>query len=210
MATKQFVFDAFKTHMASKEIDLTTDVIKVALCTTFAPTYSIWVASTVYSEGDIVTPITRNGRRYRCSVAGTTDSSEPTWPSTTSDTVVDNTATWEEYGGEHCNIEFWDTIDGNEVATGSGYTTGGIAVANQAVAAPATDPIETQFDFDDLTWTALTKTFRVGVVYIVGATPSTDDYLVSYILFDDTPGDIVLAGLDFALRINTSGLIGLV
>ncbi len=57
---------------------------------------SDWVASTVYSLNDRVKPTTPNGHYYKCTSAGTSDSSEPTWPTTSGSTVVDNTATWTE------------------------------------------------------------------------------------------------------------------
>ena len=41
---------------------------------------SAWVASTAYSIGDIVIPTTANGYQYRCTTAGTSHSSEPTFP----------------------------------------------------------------------------------------------------------------------------------
>ena len=51
-----------------------------------------WIASTAYSLNDIVHPTTANGYYYVCTTAGTSDSTEPTWP--TSGTVADNTAVW--------------------------------------------------------------------------------------------------------------------
>ena len=58
------------------------------------PQPSTWAASTAYSVGDYVIPTTPNGYFYVCTVAGTSDTSEPTWPATIDDTVVDNTVTW--------------------------------------------------------------------------------------------------------------------
>ena len=57
----------------------------------------IWVASTAYIVGDYVRPTglsTFTGLIYKCTTAGTSDSSEPTWPTDADDTVVDGTATW--------------------------------------------------------------------------------------------------------------------
>jgi hypothetical protein len=41
-----------------------------------------------------VTPITKNGRKYICTSAGTSGGTEPVWPTTIGSTVVDGTATW--------------------------------------------------------------------------------------------------------------------
>jgi len=53
-----------------------------------------WVASTAYSLGTVVRPITPNGFWYQCETAGTSGSSAPTWPTTDQSTVTDGTVTW--------------------------------------------------------------------------------------------------------------------
>lgn len=58
--------------------------------------YSSSIRSTAVSSGDTVIPTTPNGRLYRCSTAGTTGASEPTWPTTDGGTVADGTAVWTE------------------------------------------------------------------------------------------------------------------
>jgi hypothetical protein len=60
-----------------------------------------WIASTAYTLGDVVRPTNASGqidnnRIFICQVAGTSNSSEPAWPSTAGATVTDNTATWQE------------------------------------------------------------------------------------------------------------------
>jgi formate dehydrogenase major subunit len=59
--------------------------------------YTTWAASSSYSVGNLVMPITLNGYQYRCTVAGTSGGSEPVWPTTTNppNTVVDGTVTWQ-------------------------------------------------------------------------------------------------------------------
>lgn len=58
---------------------------------------SVWQGTTSYSLGDVVRPSAANGHYYICTVAGTSDSGEPTWPVTATGTVTDATATWMEY-----------------------------------------------------------------------------------------------------------------
>jgi hypothetical protein len=55
-----------------------------------------WIASTAYNLGDIRKPSqpNRNGFRYRVTTAGTTGSSEPTWPLEIGATVTDGSAIW--------------------------------------------------------------------------------------------------------------------
>lgn len=54
-----------------------------------------WAATTAKSLDNEVIPFTtQNGYTYRCTTAGTTGSSEPTWPTTIGNTVLDGTAVW--------------------------------------------------------------------------------------------------------------------
>ncbi len=55
---------------------------------------SIWTATTAKSVGDTVTPTAANGRCYRCTTAGTTGGSAPTFPTTVGGTVTDGTVVW--------------------------------------------------------------------------------------------------------------------
>ena len=55
-----------------------------------------WTASTVYSVGSIVRPTTMNGRSYKCTTAGTSGSTEPSWPTTYKGQVSDNGVVWTE------------------------------------------------------------------------------------------------------------------
>lgn len=54
-----------------------------------------WAASRAYQQGSVVRPTVRNGFVYVCTAAGTSGSSEPTWPTTPGGTVSDGTVTWE-------------------------------------------------------------------------------------------------------------------
>lgn len=55
---------------------------------------SAWQVSTAYSLGDVVRPTTRNGYVYEVTTAGSTSASEPTWPTTPGNTVVDGGVTF--------------------------------------------------------------------------------------------------------------------
>lgn len=58
-------------------------------------TYSDWVLSTAYTIADRVVPTTANGFFYEATTTGSSNSTEPTWPTTLGDTVVDSGVTWE-------------------------------------------------------------------------------------------------------------------
>lgn len=51
--------------------------------------FSTWTASTAYAVGDRIVPTTPNGRVYEARRAGTSDTTEPDWP----------TAPWSQYQG---------------------------------------------------------------------------------------------------------------
>ncbi|KKL53345.1 hypothetical protein LCGC14_2276380, partial [marine sediment metagenome] len=55
-----------------------------------------WVADTAYSVNDTVVPTVANEVEYICTIAGTSDSSEPTWANAleVGDTIVDGPVTW--------------------------------------------------------------------------------------------------------------------
>lgn len=52
--------------------------------------------STAVTVGQTTVPATSNGRMYRCTTAGTTGASEPTWATTSGGTTADGTAVWTE------------------------------------------------------------------------------------------------------------------
>src|SRR3984957_3543048 len=60
------------------------------------PLGAAWLASTAYLVGEYVQPTAGNGHLYRCTVAGATTATEPTWPLTENATVADGSVTWEE------------------------------------------------------------------------------------------------------------------
>ena len=54
------------------------------------------IRSAAVALNDTVIPQTPNGYIYKCTTAGTTGASEPTWPTTAAGTVTDGTAVWTE------------------------------------------------------------------------------------------------------------------
>ena len=58
---------------------------------------TVWAASTAYSVGDLVVPLTGTPSEwvYKCVLAGTSDVSEPTWSTTWLTEFSDNTVQWE-------------------------------------------------------------------------------------------------------------------
>ena len=103
----------------------------------------------------------------------------------------------------------WGDVSANEVASGDGYTTGGETLTG--VTLTRSGALVT-FDAADITWSNLTKTFRYGVLYVVGTKDDPEggtaivNPLYAYILWDDTPADIVVAGTDWTAQWSALGI----
>ena len=100
----------------------------------------------------------------------------------------------------------WADVSAHEVADGDGYTAGGASLAGQTLT--RSDWLTT-FDANDITFLALTKTFRYGVIYLNDTKVFGGNIvkpLYAYILFDDTPADIVLNGVDYVIQWSSLGI----
>jgi len=65
-------------------------------------TYTAWTATTVHALGVFRRPTVENSLYYEVTTAGTTNATQPTWPTTIGDTVTDGTIVWTcraHYGG---------------------------------------------------------------------------------------------------------------
>lgn len=92
----------------------------------------------------------------------------------------------------------------NEVV-GTGYSSGGSALANKAVTADNTDN-EGVFDADDLSWTTSTITARGAVLYKSRGGADTADELICYL--DFTTDKVSTAGT-FTISWNAEGILNL-
>lgn len=103
----------------------------------------------------------------------------------------------------------WGDVSANEVADGDGYTAGGAILASKTLTRATWKTI---WDAADITWASLNKTFRYGVLYKVGTVPDPQgganivNPLIAYILFDDTPADIEVAGIDYVVQWSSLGI----
>jgi len=190
-------------------INLAEDTIKLALVTSdYVPDLDLhkvwkvteaWQASTAYVLGDRVVPSSPAGYHYLCTGAGTSGESEPSWDTTEGDPTIDNEVEWTTI----VDVGF------NEVAAGDGYTAGGQALAGQTLTRSGW---KTTFDAGDVTWTALTKTFRYGILYVddtktdPAGGPDIVKPLYAMILFDDTPADITVNGIDYTVQWSSLGI----
>jgi hypothetical protein len=103
----------------------------------------------------------------------------------------------------------WADVSAHEVADGDGYSTGGSLLAGVTLTRSGW---KTTFDANDITFAGLTKTFRFGVLYVVGTKSRPGggadivNPLLAYILFDDTPADVEAAGIDYLVQWSSLGI----
>ncbi len=85
-----------------------------------------WDSATAYTLGTLVQPVTPNNLVYKCTTAGTSDASEPSWPTVgIGSTVVDNTCVWTLYAAHHPTTEIKLAL----TSLGLDSATGGAALA---------------------------------------------------------------------------------
>lgn len=112
---------------------------------------SVWVASTAYNLGDYIIPTASNGYQYKCTTAGTSGTTEPTWGTTPGGTTADNgTLVW--------------TLDGND---GDDFS----ACAPLEVVAQKTDTLLLRSQVPLITGFTL-----VGIFDLMGAEKAKEKY----------------------------------
>lgn len=93
----------------------------------------------------------------------------------------------------------WADVSSNELANGSGYTTGGAALASKAVTQAAT----TKFDAADTTWTSASFTAYHLVLY--DDTLANDDLIASI----DFGGAVTVVSGTLTIQWHADGIITL-
>lgn len=73
--------------------------------------------NTAVTLNQTTVPNSHNGRMYKCTTAGTTGASEPTWPTTDGGTVTDGTAVWTEMNADFKSYS--SVVSGAEVSGGN-------------------------------------------------------------------------------------------
>lgn len=100
-------------------------------------------------------------------------------------------------------------VDANEVVAvaspDNGYTEGGETVANVALT-EIPSPVSCQLDMDDVSWTALTATFKYAVFYANVTRNGVTDPLIGCVLLDYEGGSsIIVNGVDYQLQMPDDG-----
>lgn len=100
--------------------------------------------------------------------------------------------------------DYWDDVVANELAAGSGYTTGGVTLSSKSVTLDAANN-RVLVDAADPQWTSATFTAKYLVIYKSTGVNSTS-LLVAYVNLDDSSGTAsksVSAGT-FTVQFSTS------
>ena len=93
----QFAYSLLTTDYGAsgltiQELGLLANTANVSLPSAQGTANPIWAATTTKSIGNLI--VDANGNIQRCTVAGTTGASAPTWSTSLSGTTVDNSVTW--------------------------------------------------------------------------------------------------------------------
>jgi hypothetical protein len=99
--------------------------------------------------------------------------------------------------------DFWDDVSGSELASGNGYTTGGVTLTNVLWSYDATSD-QVRLDFDDPSWTfTAAKTWRYGVGYIDTAGASSTDPVIFLLTWDANQ----TVSTAYTLQLDSAGLL---
>jgi hypothetical protein len=148
-----------------------------------------WAASTAYSAGAYIVGSafsSTNRHIYKCTTAGTSGTTEPTWSQTAGSTTADNTVVWTE-----CTDLFdAGSITGLELS-GGGYARAAVANNTTNWPAAAAGPPAQKQNGAAISYASPTATWAQVVVVLV-FDASTGGNLLAWML---TP-DAVVAGLN--------------
>lgn len=116
----------------------------VSMTLTVANSWGVSRANTTaYALGDIVRPATGNGFLYRCSTAGTSGGSIPTYPTVIGQTVTDGGAQWECIGSAIVVCNATDPVWASFTAGPARYA----VLSDRTPGTLATDPLIAYVDF---------------------------------------------------------------
>jgi hypothetical protein len=103
--------------------------------------------------------------------------------------------------------ELWSVASGSEIAGGTGYTTGGIALSTTTLN-QTSGTVKFTFTVANPTWTASgggIAAWRRCVLYYLGTVNSLVNPILAHFLGDSTPADIPLTTAGNTITITASG-----
>jgi hypothetical protein len=99
--------------------------------------------------------------------------------------------------------DFLNDVEGDELANGNGYTTGGGTLTTPTVTVDSASD-EIRLDADDEAWTTATFTARYGVIYKDAGGATSADPLIGLIDFD---GDQAVSSGTFTIVAASTGYL---
>jgi len=160
---------------------------------------TVWSAVKVVGANDFYIPLASpNGHVYEATTPGTTDTSEPAFPTDRS-TVADGTVVWTDRGMNP---------GANEV-TGTGYVQAGETIGSKTLTNNPARGRRTFWDGADVTWATSTITARFGQIYKNGTVDGIINPMIGLVLFNDAPADVGSVAADFIIKWNTEGIMRL-
>lgn len=92
--------------------------------------------------------------------------------------------------------EAWSEVSAAEIS-GTGYTAGGALVPDILNVSVTNGRA---LEAGNVTWAALTATFRAAVLYVDATIDGVVKPTLAYIVFDATPADVAVSGVDFVVK----------
>lgn len=99
--------------------------------------------------------------------------------------------------------QFFNGISTDEIAAGNGYTAGGETLGTKTLTYDS-GGLHVTLDAADVSWDPSTITARYAVIYVDGATPGTDDFLIGY---GDAGADQSSDNAAFSIEWNADGIL---
>lgn len=208
MASRTIQFKTTNQYIYQGTLDLINNPINIALLASTYDPVAAWSASTAKVDGDVIQPTVSNGHYYRYTDTGggnDTGAVEPTWP-TDGTTVDDNGMEVTDIGTTLPISGGKDSVFADVVAheiTGTGYTAGGVILANKAL---ITQADVSWIAADDPEWLNSTLAARWSVRYLAATVNAVVNPLISCTLLDDTPADVVTDNSRLRLILPATGV----
>lgn len=98
--------------------------------------------------------------------------------------------------------DYWDDVVANEIASGSGYTTGGLTLTSKTMTYDSGTNVIT-LDAADAVWSSASFTARYGVIYDASGATNAQKVLVGYI---DFGSDQSSSNAAFTVEFDATGI----
>ena len=178
-----------------------SDTVKIALLAdTYVPcpVFGTRAGMVTYVTGDVVYSATYQGF-FVAAQGGTTNLGKPVFSSTLGALTTDGTVIWASCGmaPPSSHYRFAD-VSANEIASGAGYTTGGLTMTKSASLVDK----KAVLNLARVEWPTSAITAKYAVIYKLGTANSVVNPLICYVLLDPLGANLVSTDGTFLINFN--------